>query len=346
MIGDTMMAGINNTIRIEYEKRRREALRLLEHRKEEVFEKIPEIVKIHNKINSLGLRYNKMILLGRCSSEKASAELSVKLQKLIKKKENLLIEAGYPTTYLDPVYKCHECKDTGFIEEDGVTEKCFCYKQLLIDQLYNQSNLNLVQTENFSTFNENYYTEKVDEERYGIKKSPREQILGIKEKCQEFINNFDSVEEKNLFFCGPAGVGKTFMANCIAYELMNRGRTVLYQSAPILFDTIAEYKIRNYREKEWEDSYYKNIFNVDLLIIDDLGTETQTPSRYAELLNILNIRQTNNYTSPCKTIISSNIEINKIYEYYTERVASRIIGSFAIYRFAGEDIRRIKKLAL
>jgi DNA replication protein DnaC len=341
-----MIAGISNTIKIEYERRRSEGFRLLEQRREEVFQKIPEIVEIQNKINFLGLHYNKMILLGRCSSKTASTELSGKLENLTKKKERLLVEAGYPTTYLDPIYKCPDCKDTGFIEQGTITEKCFCYKQLLIDQLYNQSNLKLVQTENFSTFNENYYPEKVDEKRYGIRKSPREQILGIKEKCHEFIDNFDSVKEKNLFFCGPAGVGKTFMANCIAYELMNRGRTVLYQSAPILFDTIAEYKIRSYKEKEWEDSYYKNIFSVDLLIIDDLGTETQTPSRYAELLNILNIRQTNNYTRPCKTIISSNIEINKIYEYYTERVASRIIGSFAIYRFAGEDIRKIKKLTL
>jgi DNA replication protein DnaC len=340
-----MLEGINNEIKIEYERRQRNALYQLEQRKEEIRYKIPEIAEIESKIKTLGIRYNKLILLGSLPYAKAANELSEKLEELRKRKKQLLAENGYPTTYLDLVYICSDCKDTGFINQGTYSEKCFCYKQLLIDQLFNQSNLKLVQIENFSTFNENYYPDKVDEKRYGIKKSPREQILGIKEKCMGFINNFNSKDEKNLFFSGPAGVGKTFMANCIAYELMNQGRTVLYQSAPVLFDIITEHKIKSLKYGEWDDKLYKNIFNVDLLIIDDLGTESQTASRYAELLNILNIRQANNLLRPCKTIISSNIEINKIYEYYTERVASRIIGSFSIYRFVGEDIRGIKKLS-
>lgn len=339
-----MLEGISNDIRIEYEKRQRNAMYQLEQRKEEVCNKIPEIAEIESQIKILGLRYNKLILLGNSSYDKVSEELSGKLEELKEKKELLLVENGYPSTYLEPVYLCPKCKDTGLIDHGSFTEKCFCYKQILIDYIFNQSNLKLAQIENFSTFNENYYPDKINEERYGIKKSPREQILGIKEKCQAFINNFDSKDEKNLFFSGPAGVGKTFMANCIAYELMNQGRTVLYQSAPVLFDIIAEHKMKSLKYGEWEDKFYKNIFNVDLLIIDDLGTESQTASRYAELLNILNIRQANNLIRPCKTIISSNIEINSIYDYYTERVASRIIGSFSIFRFAGEDIRKIKKL--
>lgn len=339
-----MALGINNSIKIEYEKRRREVLDLIQQRKEEIYTNIPSIEKIDTEIKLLGLKYSKMILLNNSSPDKLSEELSSKLEELKRKSENLLVNAGYPPNYLEPIYTCPICKDTGSIDTETTPERCFCYKQLLIDQLYNQSNLKIAQVENFSCFNADYYPDKINEQRYGIKKSPREQILAIKEKCLEFIDKFDSPDEKNLFFSGPAGVGKTFMANCIAFELMNRGKTVLYQSAPVLFDVISEHKIRNFKDNEWEDRYYKNIFQVDLLIIDDLGTESQTASRYAELLNILNIRQANNLVRPCKMIISSNIDINKVFEYYTERVASRIVGGFYIYRFAGEDIRRIKKL--
>jgi DNA replication protein DnaC len=198
--------------------------------------------------------------------------------------------------------------------------------------------------ENFQTFDETCYPLEVNESKYGIKKSPREHILGIKEKCQKFTSNFCVPEEKNLFFCGPTGVGKTFMTNCIAAEILNSGRTVLYQPAPSLFEAISQYKQKAFREnEEFEDACYRNIFDVELLIIDDLGTETKSSARYAELLNILNVRQANNLLRPCKTIISTNMEPGDLYDEYTERVASRIIGSFAMFRFAGEDIRTLRK---
>ena len=98
------------------------------------------------------------------------------------------------------------------------------------------------------------------------------------------------------------------------------------------------------KDVDYDKSNYKSIFDADLLIIDDLGIETQSAARYAELLNILNTRQSNNMVKSCKTIISTNISIEELYEHYTERVASRITGFFDVIRFAGEDIRRLKKL--
>mgnify|MGYP000846263185 CR=1 FL=1 len=335
--------GIHSIIKNEYEKRQKNAFDSLARRKSEAFSKIPRLQQIESEIHLSGVKYNKMILLGTSPADKALKELSLKIQALKEEREQLLVKHGYPRNYLEIIYQCPHCKDTGFIEGKAGPEKCACYKQLLVCLLYEQSNVRLIETENFANFDESYYPDTVDELRYGIKKSPRENILGIKNKCMSFVENFASPNEKNLFFCGPTGVGKTFMANCIAKELLDKGWTVLYQTSPALFDLIRDYKVRSLKQEDFDDAGYKNLFDVDLLIIDDLGTESQSPSRYAELLNILNIRQVKNLEKPCKTIISTNIEADKLYEYYTERVASRIIGSFALFKFAGEDIRKIKK---
>jgi DNA replication protein DnaC len=337
---------VYNIIKNEYDKRQKYAFDSLEARKSEVFAKIPRLEQIESEIHLIGVKYNKMILLGEHPADNIPDELSDKIENLKKEREMLLKQNGYPDNYLNLLYQCPLCKDTGFIDGETGTEKCSCYKQLLVDLLYKSSNMLLTETENFKCFDESYYPDTIDEKKYGIKKSPRENILGIKDKCLRFVENFNSPDEKNLFFCGPTGVGKTFMANCIAREILNKGWTVLYQTAPVLFDIISTYKVKSFKSEALDDGVYKSIFDVDLLIIDDLGTESRTATRYAELLNILNIRYTNNLSRPCKTIISTNFSMEELFEYYTERVESRIIGFFSLYKFVGEDIRKVKRQLL
>lgn len=339
-----MSRNIQEIIKIEYENKQRQAFDTLMRKKNEVYLKVPLIRDIDDEIQHLGVKYNKMILISDCSPDDAVNELSAEIDRLQKERADLLVKSGFPQNYLETVYTCPVCKDTGQIEHAAGFVRCSCYKQHLIELLYKRSNLKLTEKENFEFFDESLYPDTVNESKYGIKKSPREHILGIKEKCMRFIEDFDSPQEKNLYFCGPAGIGKTFMASCIAYEILSRGKTVLYQTAPILFDTISEYKLKAFKDEGFDDNGYKSIFDVELLIIDDLGTESPSAARLAELLNILNIRQINNLSRPCKTIISTNIETHKLYEYYQERVASRIIGCFNFFKFTGEDIRRIKKL--
>ncbi|MCX8128902.1 MAG: ATP-binding protein [Clostridia bacterium] len=338
-----MSRGIHNLIKNEYERRQKTAFDNMMARKSEVYSSIPRIQEIDHEIQLSGIRYNKAILLGNGSAGTVVNELAVKIDDLKHEKALILSQYKYPANYLEMSYSCERCRDTGFIDSSYGSEKCSCYKQQLVNLLYSRSNLRLTEKENFACFDESYYPEKPDEAKYGIKTSPRENILAIKERCHRFIESFGSPDERNLFFSGPTGVGKTFMSNCIAMELINKGRTVLYQTAPVLFNTITEYKMKAYKEDEFEDEGYNSIFDAELLIIDDLGTETPSAARYSELLNILNTRYTNNLTKPCKTIISTNIGAKKLYEYYTERVTSRIVGYFDRLMFAGEDIRGIKR---
>ncbi len=338
------MQNIHGKIKSEYERRQKSALDKLEARKAEIYSKIPRLYEVDSHIRHTGIKHNRLILQAVDQAGAILDSLLDEIDSLRREKAELLADFGYPADYLEMTFECPQCKDSGFIQGKDGSEKCSCYKQQLINILYRESNLQLSRNENFSSFDPNLFPDITDESRYGIKTSPRENILGIRERCLQFIDRIDSPAEKNLFFSGPAGVGKTFMSNCIALEVMNKGYTVLYQTAPVLFNTINQFRMKSSRDDEFEDMSYRSIFDVDLLIVDDLGTEPPSAARYAELLNILNTRHSNNLSRPCKLIISSNLGIKNLYEYYTERVASRVVGNFDMYRFAGEDIRTVKKL--
>ncbi len=335
-----MNRAIYDQIMIELQNRRALASTELEMRQQEVYSKVPEIEDIDKRLHLSGVRFSKMVLMGDAS---AKGKLDSETRLLNEKKQALLKDNAFPRNYLKPQYTCQYCKDTGYIGTRDKTEKCICFKQLLIEYLYKESNIKISRDENFQTFNEMLYSDEVDLDKFGIKKSPRRNILGIKEKCLSFVNNFELPEEQSMFFSGPVGTGKTFMLNCIAIELLKTGNTVLYLTAPALFDIITDYKRRGFNDEDFDITSYKNIFNVDLLIIDDLGTESHTSSRYAELLNILNTRDSNSTSKPCKTIISTNIDVSRLSEFYTERVSSRIVGSYTLLKFAGEDLRLLKK---
>ena len=127
------------------------------------------------------------------------------------------------------------------------------------------------------------------------------------------------------------------MSNCIANELLKNGKTVLYQTAPILLESIIDYKMS--KNKNSIDNIYKSILEADLLIIDDLGTESLNSMKLSELFTILNTRILNLNHKPTKTIISTNLNINDIFNNYEERIGSRIAGYYDIYCFFGDDLR-------
>lgn len=87
------------------------------------------------------------------------------------------------------------------------------------------------------------------------------------------------------------------------------------------------------------DDFYQNVLDVDLLIIDDLGTECINSMKLSELFTIINTRLLNLNSKPTKTIISTNLSLNNIFSNYEERIGSRIAGFYDIYYFFGDDIR-------
>jgi len=340
-----MSINVYQRIRNEYDRRRRDALEKLEEKKANLYNRIPRLREIEDEINRAGFKYNKAILAGSLPPDLAASQLSATIDRLNDEKNGLLAKYGYGAGYLTPSFQCEKCSDTGIIQssDGGPGTFCTCYRQELINCLYDQSNLSAIGAEGFESFLTDYYPDVSNPERYGIKNSPRKQISDILDICKNFSVRFTENETRNLLFTGPTGVGKTFLASCISMEMMKQGYTVLYQSAPALFNTIYEYRCNSVNNGDWEDSVYTNILTSNLLVIDDLGTESPTAMRYAELLSIIDTRLANDTRQPCKTIISTNIDLKKLFEYYDERVVSRLTGSFDILRFAGEDIRQLKR---
>ena len=316
----------------EYEFKRTLAEKNTEYLKNEIYEKNPILAEIDQKIKRLGIEASKASLLAKENEKtKIIDELTKKIKILKLEKEKILKNVGVS---LNPKYECTKCQDTGYITTNLKTEMCSCLKQKLINESYNKSNLYRLKNDTFEQFNDSLYDNTTNIEKYGINISPKENINKIKDLSLKFIENFDSLEQKNLLFTGTPGIGKTFLSGCIANEILKKGYTVLYQTSPLLLDSIFEYKYnqKNSSSKELYDS----LFNVNLLIIDDLGTENLTAARFSELYTVINSRLLNPKT---KTIISTNLSLEQLAKTYDDRMLSRFIGNFNVCRFIGDDIR-------
>ena len=323
------------SILIEYEQQRRLAELDLENRKKNIYKKYPHLYEIDKNINKLSILKTKNALL----NNQNNVEIDNNINNLKKEKIAFLNKEKIDISYFSPNYNCKKCNDTGFITyPDKKSQMCSCLKQKLINISYNKSNLNNLQKENFNNFNLKKFSNKVDIKKYNMNLSPQENIKAIKNACLDFINTFDNPDTKNLLFTGNTGLGKTYMSNCIANELLNKGKTVLYQTAPLLLETIIDNKFNKYKTSENND-FYNQVLTSDLLIIDDLGTESLNSVKLSELFTIINSRSLNLNNKITKTLISTNLSIEKIFSIYEERIGSRIAGFYDIYYFFGEDLR-------
>ena len=313
----------------EYEKRQLKNHDIQSSRYEEVYQKLPEFKALDESISILSVQYGKKLLNG---DARALASLKEELEILRSSKKNLLISAGFPENYLEPIYDCPDCKDTGYIGN----QKCHCFKRAVIGLLYEQSNIKEFPTEaSFDNFSLDFYSPSIYDKSTG--RSARTIMEDTLKICHRFIDTFGK-EFQNLFFYGSVGVGKTFLSTCIAREIMDREFSVLYFSAPQLFSALSQPKF----DKNDVDAknMSEHIFNCDLLIIDDLGSEYTNAFIAAQFFTCINERLIHRKS----TIISTNLSLESIADLYTERSFSRITSSYALLKIIGDDIRIKKKL--
>ena len=309
----------------EYEELRNKASNDRQRRIDEVYGKLPRIKEIDEEIYRAGFENMKNIM----RSPEKSAEFNKKLKKNINSLQNekneILKKNNISSDYDEYKYNCDLCKDTGYTENGS---RCVCYKQKLINELYNRSNLGeVLKKQNFGTFSFKYYSK---EKIAGHEKSPYENMVMIYGQCKNLCDNFDSAE-KGLLFYGSAGLGKTFLSSCIAKELIDNGKTVLYIRASKLFLMYEDYRFGRSYDKKMLD----NIYNADLLIIDDLGTEPQNKNNFSFLFDVICDRASANK----KIIINTNLSLNEIDKMYSKRFTSRIYEFFIPLKFYGSDIR-------
>ncbi len=318
-----------NQIRAEYDRKRLKALNDAELRKNRIYETFPRIEEIDKEIALLGIKLSKFMILKPENLNYEISEIKKQIDNLKIEKNGMFEEKKIPKDYFDIKYECSICKDTGFLENG---EKCKCYKQRLIESLYNMSNIKyMLNKENFDAFNINLFSnEKYRNEDI----TPKQNMHKILSTCEVFCNDFNKINASMLFY-GGTGLGKTFMCNCIANELIQNGKTVIYQTAPNIIEIVENHRFNKNEETVLNRENYNYLFNCDLLIIDDLGTEFNNSFTNSELFNIINTRM----TSGKKMVISTNLELDKLAITYSDRIISRIFNEFTICYFFGKDLR-------
>jgi len=322
-----------NTIQYEaimrrYAERRFRNQNILDQRTAEIYQRIPHVFEIDAEIADLSVSEAK----ARLSGNKTDASLYAnRLAVLSAERGTALAQAGYPASYLDPVYDCPDCHDTGYIGN----RKCHCFRKAVVDLLYQQTGIaSILKRENFSTFSTAYYSDNYIDPVTG--RSSLAAIRDTVKTCREFVDTFDT-SFRNLFLYGSTGTGKTFLSNCIAGELLQTSHSVIYLTSFKLFDILAKEKF----SRDFDSTALSScIFDCDLLIIDDLGTELTNSFVASELFLCVNER----ILRERSTIISTNLSLENFAEIYSERTFSRISNSYTLLKLFGDDIRIKKKL--
>lgn len=299
---------------------RKKAERISEERKAEVEEKIIGLKELNNKLSSTVCELTKVIISKSDDAESQIEKIKRTNIETQNMRNELLTSNGYPADYLMPQYSCKKCSDTGFV--DG--KRCDCLEKLVeklkIDKLNENSSISMY---SFADFNTSYYEGKAAE--------TMTKILGF---CQRYAANF-SKQSESLFMCGETGLGKTHLSLSIAKEVIARGYNVAYDS---IINYLNEIEREHFGKSD--NDTLSAITSVDLLILDDLGAEFNSPFYNSTVYNIINTR----INKRLPTIISSNLTSDAVAERYDDRIASRIFGEYTYLRFVGDDVRQIKKI--
>lgn len=333
------MSGHNehyNAIQRLYDARQLNNQRAYEQRLQEAYRLSPELEALDRQQVSGSVQRIKAAIEknGATSTE----NVTIPTEGYRAKRAKLLTDVGLSEDYLEMQYQCPLCRDTGYVEG----KRCKCFQAAYINLLYRDSALRgALDRENFDSFSYDYYANDIQDPLTGL--TPYQNIKTAVATAKDFIAQFDASAEdcRNLIVLGNTGVGKTFLTNCIARELINAGYGVVYLSANELLSILEDYKFRRNTAADTDSVYerYTTALESDLLIIDDLGTEQVNNFSVTQLFNLLNTRQLRRRS----TIISTNLSMQNIKQTYSERIFSRIASSYDLIRLFGEDIR-LKKL--
>lgn len=303
---------------------RNQSKKELDMRFEEVFRNVPEYQDLLQHRNELGYEYLKKSISG---DKEELKNLEDEIKSTEEKMHKMLILSGYPNDYLELKHHCEKCKDTGVYNG----KMCSCKKTIMVNIARDKSSLNeQMKQQNFDRFDINVFDTKKDSSQ-GM--SQRENMEAISENLKYYSKNYTK-NAKSLLLYGQVGTGKTYLLSCMAKEIIENGYSVIYLSAMQLLKQLFSIRYQNFNEKpqpEVEDI----IYNCDVLMIDDLGTENSTETNISLLFDLLNYRIQNQKT----TIISTNIDLDDLTTQYDQRISSRIKGEFIPIQFFGRDIR-------
>ena len=293
-------------------------------RQEKIYSRIPEIERIDTRLRTQMAELVGLTLRGSAELNAAIKALEDESLALQKKKAELLVERGYEMDYLDDIFSCKTCRDTGYFGG----KMCSCLKAMY----------NAEVTRELGTLlkNSDECFEKFDLSLYG---DARESMEIVYNTCREYANSF-SERSMNLMFQGGTGLGKTFLSACIARVVAGNGHSVCYDTASSALEAFETKKFsRDAQTAENAAVKVERMLDCELMILDDLGTEMPTPMSVSALYTLINTRLVNGR----KTVISTNLTDAELSKRYNPQICSRLEGEFTKLPFFGSDIRLTKK---
>ena len=308
----------------ELRERRRRAEGDAERRRNAFYRACPRAEEIGHKLAATSVSAAKAVLKGKSVAE---ALENLKAENLSLQAEFSQLLAKHCIDGLEPRYVCPKCRDTGYV--DG--KMCSCLKELLRTESYRRLNaLTPLSLSTFDSYSLEYYSDKTRKDLT----SERNIARSILHYCIEYANKF-SLTSKNLIMTGGTGLGKTHLSLAIANVVIQKGFGVIYSSVGNLIT-----KLENeHFGRDTGTEVLNSLQGCDLLILDDLGTEFRNSFSSSAIYNIINSR----LLLEKPTIISTNLSTKEMADFYSERFASRIIGSYWHITFVGRDIRQQKR---
>ena len=294
-------------------------------RRESFIRKCPAYAELEAELSRTGKSLVRAIFGGEDDPKAKVDEIRRFNTEVQAEMTRMLTASGHPADYLEPRWNCRVCSDTGL----AAGKICDCVKRAMKRIAYERLNeVTPLRLSTFDTFSLDHYPDNIDQAR-GL--SPRRMMEITYKKCRDYARDF-TLRSKSLLLQGGVGLGKTHLSLAIAGEVIDKGYDVVYGTAQEFFGKIEREK---FSRAASEDDTLAVLNSVDLLILDDLGTEFTTPFTSSVLHEIVSTRLL--YGRP--TIISTNLNFDGLSSRYSERVISRIHGSYSRFQFVGKDVR-------
>lgn len=288
------------------------------------FEICKEIEFLYKQMNLTSIKIAKSLFYKKNDIAKSIENIKNENLYIQKKIKELLIKNNLPENFLNPPPDCEKCDDYGFVNN----ERCYCLEKLIkiitSEQLIEHSNLPKLTFENF---NLNLYLENYE------KTSIFEHMSAVFDECKKFAKNFN-INCGGLLMHGLTGLGKTHLSLAIAFKIIEKGYTALYETSSQIIRNMLTNKF-SLKDNKNEDSYVSLITKTDLLILDDLGCEFSSQLNKSAIFEIINLRTSLNRP----IIINTNYTPEELEKIYGERVISRIFSTLKIISFKGSDNR-------
>ena len=319
---------IITTLQGEYALKRERNQRQLEEREQRVRERSPEIGRLLDENRALLMDSSRAALKNPAKAREIMERARARAQQNRSRMGDLLEAAGFPRDALELQYDCPECRDTGYVGQP-VKRFCKCFERRMMSLAYENANMAGLEQQCFENSNLTIFPDEPTE--LGI--NQRRMMAYAFQYGEEYAQNFPDNSKRNLLLYGPSGLGKTYLLNCIARRVLDRGFSVLKVTAYRMLEGM-----RKAHMGEDDQGELRMMMECELLLIDDLGTEPLLRNVSLEyLFTLFNERMVNRR----HTVVATNLTPNDILARYNERIYSRMVDqeSTRIFQFAGRDVR-------